>query len=146
MALRRHGTPDTSRFEGFRGAFDKAAGTFVFESKDERDRFQREKYGAVRNGYREEHEATDDRPLLIYPEPFWESFAEMAAWLKAVQSCPIAEYGGMDAFAYLGEVGQVAVGLGGKVKRMPHVRMSRVERDRQLAKLRGQIPRGTEIL
>lgn len=138
MVLRRHGAPDTSRFEGFKGAFDKAAGTFVFESKDERDRFQREKHGAVRNGYREEHEPTDDRPLLIYPEPFWESFGEMTAWVRAVQSCPLAEYGGMDAFAYLGEVGKVAAGLPGGVRQVPRRGLTRRQMDERLRTLRGQ--------
>lgn len=99
-----------------------------------------------RLGYRTEFDAVDERPLIYYTEPFWESPEEEALWLRAVRSCPLSEYGKLDVFAYLAEVGQVAVGLSGKVKRMPHTRMSRVERDRQLAKLRGQMPRGTEIL
>jgi hypothetical protein len=99
-----------------------------------------------RIGYRHDWEPMDERPTIYYTEPFWESPEEEAVWLRAVRSCPLSEYGSLDVFAYLAEVGQVAVGLGGKVRRMPHVRMSRAERDRQLQKLRGQIPRGTEVL
>jgi hypothetical protein len=137
MALRRHGPPDTSRFEGFKGSFDKAAGTFAFESMEERDRFQREKYGAVRNGYRWEHEPSDERPLLIYPEPVWESAAEMAAWVRAVQSCPLREYGHLDAFVYLAEIGKVSAGLR-PVKSMPRPGLTRRQMDQRLRTLRGQ--------
>lgn len=97
-------------------------------------------------GFRTELEQPDERPLLIYTEPFWESPEEEALWVRAVRSCPLSEYGKLDVFAYLAEVGQVAVGLGGKVKRMPSARQPKWQRERQLQKLRGQIPRGTEIL
>lgn len=138
MVLRRHGTPDVSRFEGFKGVFDKAANTFVFASADERDRFQVAKYGAVRNGFRHEWEQTDDRPLLIYPEPFWESSEEQAAWLRAVQSCPLGEYGHLDAFVYLAEVGKLAAGIRGPVKSMPRRGLTRRQMDERLKTLRGQ--------
>ena len=138
MTLRGHGKPDTSRFDGFQGTFDKAAGTFVFASQEERDRFQREKYGAVRNGYRQEWEETDARPLLIYPEPFWESSEEQAAWVRAVQSCPLAQYGSMDAFAYLAEVAKVAEGLPGGVRSMPRRGLTRRQMDERLRALRAQ--------
>lgn len=137
MALRRHGAPDISRYEGFKGSFDKAAGTFVFESMQERDRFQVAKYGEVRNAYRHEHEQTDDRPLLIYPEPFWESSEEMAAWLRAVQACPLKEHGSLDAFVYLAEVGKVAEGIR-PVKSMPRRGLTRREMNERLRMLRGQ--------
>jgi hypothetical protein len=138
VALRRHGTPDVSLFEGFQGAFDRIAGCFVFASPEERDRYQRAKYGHVRAGYREEHEETDERPLLVYPEPFWESAAEMTAWLRAVQMCPLGEYGGMDAFAYLAEVGKVAIGLPGGVRKMPRRGLTRRQMDERLQVLRSQ--------
>jgi hypothetical protein len=137
VALRRHGPPDTSRYEGFKGAYDKFAGTYIFESMEERDRFQREKYGAVRNGYRKEDEPTDERPLLIYPEPVWESAAEMNAWLRAVQSCPLLEYGHLDAFVYLAEVGKVSGGIR-PVKSMPRPGLTRRQMDQRLRTLRGQ--------
>jgi hypothetical protein len=123
MALRRHGKPDAPQ---------------AFASCDARDHYQRQKYGSVRNGYREEHEPTDDRPLLIYPEPFWESSEEMGAWTRAVQACPLAQYGGMDAFAYLAEVGQLATGMPGGLRKMPRQRMTRRQMDERLKALRGQ--------
>lgn len=123
MTLRRHGTPEGPR---------------VFASPGERDRWQRETYGHVRNGFREEHEPTDDRPLLIYPEPFWESSEEMGAWLRAVRSCPLREYGHLDAFVYLAEVGKLAAGLPGGVRSMPRRGLTRRQMDERLKTLRGQ--------
>ena len=143
MALRRHGGnssrgPDPEKYTGFKGEWDGSINAFVFASKDERDRYQIATYGAVRNGYREEHEPTDSRPPLKYPEPFFESSEERAAWLRAVQSCPLDQYGSMDVFAYLAEVGKVATGLRGNVLSMPRQRMSRRERDERLKELRAQ--------
>lgn len=123
MALRRHGKPDGPR---------------VFDSPGERDRWQRETHGHVRNGFREEHEETDGRPLLIYPEPFWESSEEMNAWVQAIRACPLAQYGSMDVFAYLEEVGKVAVGLPGGVRKMPRRGLTRRQMDERLRALRGQ--------
>jgi hypothetical protein len=139
MPIRDHRpTADTSRFEGFKGAFDRIAGAFVFESPEERDRYQRAKHGAVRNGFRFEWEQTDERPLLIYSEPFFESSDEQAAWLRAVQSCPLAEYGSLDLFAYLAEVGKVAVGLPGGMPTMPRTRLTRRQMDERVRALRAQ--------
>jgi len=109
-----------------------------FDSKEDRDRYQIAKYGQIRNGFRQEWEPTDDRPLLVYSEPFWESSEEQAAWVRAVQSCPLAQYGSLDAFAYLAEVGKVATGLRGGVPSMPRPRMTRRERDERLRALRAQ--------
>jgi hypothetical protein len=108
----------------------------TFESREERDRWQVAKYGHVRNGFREEGEESDGRPLLVYPEPFWESPTEESFWLRAVRSCPLSQYGHLDAFAYLAEVAKVATGLSGGVKSMP--RMSRRRWDQRLMTLREQ--------
>jgi len=129
--------PDPEKYAGFKGSWDKDLDAFVFASKEERDRYQVAKYGAVRNAYREEHEPTDERPPLKYPEPFFESSEERAAWLRAVQSCPLAEYGHLDAFVYLAEVGQVAAGIR-PVQSMPRQRMTRRQMDERLRALRGQ--------
>jgi hypothetical protein len=136
MALRRHGAPDLTRYEGFQGTAER--GGFVFASQEERDRFQREKHGAVRNGYRQEWEETDSRPLLIYPEPFWESSEEQAAWVRAVQACPLGEYGSMDVWDYLGEVAKVAEGLPGGLRSMPRRGLTRRQMDERLRALRSQ--------
>jgi hypothetical protein len=76
------------------------------------------------------------RLRIMYP--FWESEDEEMAYVKAVRSCPLSQYGSLDFFAYLREVASVAHALPGGLPTMPHVRMSRAERDRQLAKLRAQ--------
>jgi len=123
MTLRSHRTPEGPR---------------IFASQDERDRFQRQKYDNVRNGYRQEWEPTDDRPLLIYSEPFWAGADEQAAWVRAVQSCPLSEYGHLDVWAYLAEVAKVATGLRGGVPTMPRPRMTRREMDTRLRELRLQ--------
>jgi len=139
MPIRGHRTaPDVTRYEGFQGGYDRVAGTFVFVSTEERDRYQRAKHGAVRNGFRHEWEQTDERPLLIYPEPFWESSEEQAAWVRAVQSCPLAEYGSLDAYQYLAEVAKVATGLRGGVRSMPRRGLTRRQMDERLKALRGQ--------
>lgn len=109
-----------------------------FDSKEDRDRWQIAKHGQVRDGFRQEWEQTDDRPLLIYSEPFWESSEERSAWERAVAACPLSEYGELDAFVYLAEVGKVATGLRGGVPTIPRPRMTRRERDERLRALRKQ--------
>jgi len=113
----------------------------IFASKDERDEYQRRTYGDVRNAFREEHEPTDDRPLVIYPEPFWESSEEMAAWLGAVRACPLADCGAMDTFAYLAEVGRLALAMPGGVRKTPRAGLTRAEMDARLRLLREQAER-----
>ena len=61
-----------------------------------------------RMGFRHEWEPTDERPLLIYTEAFWASPEEEARWTRAVRLCPLSEYGHLDLFQYLAEVGKVA--------------------------------------
>jgi hypothetical protein len=113
-------------------------GPRVFDSPGARDVWQRQQYGAIRNGFREEHEATDDRPLLVYPEPFWESHEEMAAWMRAVRACPLSAYGHLDLFAYLGEVAKFAVGLPGGLRKVARGGMTRRQMDERLRLLHGQ--------
>jgi hypothetical protein len=90
-----------------------------------------------RRGYRHEWEQVDERPLLIYPFPFWQDETERMTYEAAVEANPRREDEG--AMSYMARLSAV---VEGKYKRiglaMPHVRMSRVERDRQLQKLRGQ--------
>jgi len=141
MPLRSsHKGPDVSRYEGFRGAWDKALNVFVFDSADERDRFQVAQYGAARNAFRHEWEQTDSRPLPIYPEPFWDGSEEQAAWLRAVQACPLSEYGHLDALVYLAEVAKVANGIR-PVRSAPRQPLTRRQMDERLATLREQASR-----
>lgn len=72
-----------------------------------------------RMGFRYDWEPLDDRPCIVYTEPFWAGPEEEARWLRAVRSCPLSEYGHLDVFSYLRAVGEVATGLRGGVKSMP---------------------------
>ena len=80
-----------------------------------------------RLGYRHDWEPMDERPCVIYTEPFWSSPQEEAVWLRAVRSCPLSEYGHLDVFAYLKAVGEVATGLtGAGLHSMPRAGMVRL--------------------
>jgi hypothetical protein len=107
-------------------------------------------------GYRTEFDAPDERPLLVEyactcagcreHQGRWRDETERMTYEAAVESCPKREDEGPLAYA-----ARISAVVEGKYKRapvaaMPHARMSRVERDRQLQKLRGQMPRGTEVL
>ena len=91
-------------------ASERVEGPSYFASQDERDRWQVRQYGAVRNGFREMDEPTDDRPLRIDRYPFWEP-GEDVIWERAVRACPLRDYGSMDLFEYLAEVAKLARGM-----------------------------------
>jgi len=96
-------------------------------------------------GYRTEFDPVDERPLLYSPYPFWRDETERMVYEAAVEADPIkdTDY----RLAYLGRISNAVEGKYTRaVSSMPHVRMSRVDRDRQLAKLRGQIGSKTEVL
>jgi hypothetical protein len=97
-----------------------------------------------RMGYRTEVEAADERPLLYSPHPFWTDETERMTYEAAVEADPIKETD--YRLAYVARISASVEGKYQRVGSMPHVRMSRVERDRQLAKLRGQVPKGTEVI
>ena len=65
-----------------------------------------------RLGFRYEWEPPDDRPCVVYYEPFWQP-GEEALWTRAIRSCPLKDYGHLDVMDYLAEVGRVARGMGG---------------------------------
>jgi hypothetical protein len=100
--------PDAQRYAGFRVHWDKDRSAFVFDSKDERDRWQIRHYGQVRNCWREEHEPPDDRPLIVYRRPFWKDEEERRRWEKAAAACPVKESGSLKLDEYLAEVVKVA--------------------------------------
>ena len=97
-----------------------------------------------RMGYRQEWEAADERPLLYSPHPFWTDETERLTYEDACEADHPRETDSL--LSYLARISATVEGKYKRVQSMPHVRMSRVDRDRQLAKLRGQIPKGTEIL
>lgn len=95
-------------------------------------------------GYRTEFDAPDERPLLYSPHPFWDDETERLTYEAA---CEVDRPRETDSLlSYLARISATVEGKYQRVKSVPHVRMSRVDRDRQLAKLRGQIPKGTEVL
>jgi hypothetical protein len=67
-----------------------------------------------RLGFRYEWEPVDERPMVVYRQPFWSSPDEERLWLRAVRSCPLSQYGDLDFFDYLAEVGKVAAALKGE--------------------------------
>jgi hypothetical protein len=158
MEARRRSSsgPDPEKYAGFKGSWDKDANAFVFASMEERDRYQIATYGHVRNGWREDDEPTDERPLILhgacpcagcreYSGDIWRDKTESMTYEDAIEAAPIQpdEY----RLAYLAKISAKVEGKYQRAgKSMPHVRMSRQERERQLQKLRGQMPSSTEIL
>ena len=96
-----------------------------------------------RRGYRMEWEAPDERPLVVYSESFWVDETERMTYEDAVAANPIRETDTL--LDYLARVSAVVVGKYKGV--LPRIKrgMSRQDRERQLQKLRGQIPGKTEI-
>ena len=153
---RRRDNPDDEKYAGFKGSWDKDIKAFVFASMEERDRYQIATYGHVRNGWREDDEPDDGRQLILhgacpcagcreYEGDIWRDKTERMTYEDAIAAEPIQpdEY----RLAYLAKISAKVEGKYGRLaKAMPHARMSRVERDRQLQKLRGQLPGKTEIL
>ena len=153
---RRSGGADVEKYSGFKGAWDKDINAFVFASKEERDRYQIATYGSVRNGWREGDEPTDDRPLILhgvcpcagcrqYGGDIWQDETERMTYESAAEADRP-----QDADTLLSYLGRISRAVEGKyaraVRPMPHVRMSRQERERQMQKLRGQMPSRMEIL
>lgn len=98
-----------------------------------------------RMGFRHEWEGPDERPLIVYPEPFWADESERLTYEATVEDNPRHE--GEGPMAYVARLSALVVGKYGRaVQPMPRARQSRAERERSLAKLRGQYPSRTEIL
>jgi hypothetical protein len=98
-----------------------------------------------RMGFRYEWEPADERPLVIYPEPFWRDRMEQATYEAAVSGNPRRQDEG--PMAYVARIAEVVTGEWGQpVQAMPRARMSRRMTDERLAKLRAQLPSGTEII
>ena len=97
-----------------------------------------------RMGYRMEWEAPDERPLVVYTEPFWTDETERMTYEDAAAANrPRDEDTLLD---YLARVSAVVVGrYKGVLPRMKRG-TSRQERERQLQKMRGQIGSKTEVL
>ena len=98
----------------------------------------------ARMGYRTEYDRPDERPLVVYNEPFWTDETERMTYEAAVESNPIRE-----TDTLLDYLARVSATVSGKYKGvLPKIKrgMSRQDRERQLQKLRGQIGSKTEVL
>jgi hypothetical protein len=110
---------------------------FIFESKEERDRWQLREYGHVRNGFRTENEPEDDRPLLVYHDPPFADRLEQATYEAAVAGSPIRP--GEGPFSYMRRIsGLVTQERKTGAKTMPRPTMTRRQVDDRLQTLRAQ--------
>ena len=135
-------------YHGFSGAWDSKARVFVFSSKDERDRWQIETYGRVKNGWREPDDPDDGRPGISRHRcqckgcrerkaGDWTDRMEQATYEAAVAGNPRRE--GEGPFAYIRRISElVTQEREAGAQSMPHVRQSRRERDAALLRLRFQ--------
>lgn len=115
---------------------DGQAKARVFDSKEERDQWQIQQYGRVRNAFRTEDDPIDERPLLYHPVPFWSSESERLEYEHAVEGNPIgaAEPG----TAYCRRIAAIVERrIGSPPKSFPRP-MSRAQRDARLQELRAQ--------
>jgi hypothetical protein len=98
-----------------------------------------------RRGYRMEWEAPDDRPLVVYHEPFWADDTERMTYEAAAEADKPRDTDTLEG--YLARLSAAVLGrYKGILPRMRRSGGTRVERERQLQKLRGQIGSKTEVL
>ena len=98
-----------------------------------------------RMGYRTEFDQVDDRPLVVHPEPFWADETERLTYEAAAEADRPREEDTL--LAYLSRVSAAVEGkYKGVLPKMRRPGLSRVERERQLQKLRGQLPSRTEVI
>lgn len=125
---------EAARYQGYKGRFE--GGVFVFQSPDERDRWQRDQYGETRNGFRLPHEPTDERPMVKILDPLWQSESERLEYEHASE-----ETVGVLPSRRVELICAKAGGAYGEVaKKMPPA-MGRSARDAELQKLRVQAAR-----
>ena len=140
--------PVPAEYIGFKGMWESRSRVFVFESCEERDRWQIHRYGHVRNGFREPDEIEDDRPAIARDRcrckgcrdraGFWNDESERMNYEDAVESFPRGEDEGPMAYSK-----RIAESVNERYQRalkpMPHTRMSNRARDLKLQLLRGQV-------
>lgn len=101
--------PDVRRYAGFKAKWDRDLKAYVFDSQDERDRWQRREYAGVRNAFRREDESADGRPVLVYTHPPLD-----VAWLRAVRLAPREQHPDVPLSEYLAEIGRIVAGITGR--------------------------------
>ena len=88
-------------------------------------------------GFRYEWEPRDERPMVIYPEPFWRDRMEQATYEAAVAGNPRRPDEG--AFSYMKRISElVTQEREAGAKDMPKAKQTRRERDGRLGELREQ--------
>lgn len=98
-----------------------------------------------RMGFRHEWEPADERPLIVYHEPLWADETERMTYEAAVEADRPREADTL--LDYLARISAAVAGkYGGVLPKMRKPGQSRAERERSLAKLRGQYPSRTELL
>jgi hypothetical protein len=96
-------------------------------------------------GYRHDYEPVDERPLLYIAHPFWEDETERLTYEDAVEADRPRDEDTL--LSYLARISAAVEGrYKGVLPKMRRPELSRVDRDRQLQKLRGQMPSRAEIL
>jgi phytoene dehydrogenase-like protein len=92
-----------------------------------------------------EWEAVDDRPLVVYHEPLWQDDTERMTYEAACEADRPRDTDTLEGY-----LARISAAVEGKYKGiLPKMRrpgLSRVDRERQLAKLRGQMPSRMELL
>ncbi len=90
-----------------------------------------------RKGYRMEWEASDERPEVVYPYPFWRDRVEQATYEAAVAGNPRRNDEG--SFSYIRRISELVTNERETgAKSMPHPRLSRRAQDLRLMLLRDQ--------
>lgn len=102
---------DRGKYAGFKVHWDKDVNTFVFDTKEERDRWQIKQYGKVRNCFRDPDEPVDEQPVIVYRDPFWKDEDERLRYERAVKAAPPSQYGKMQLHEYLAEIVKLAEGI-----------------------------------
>jgi len=104
-----------------------------------------QEYDTGRKAYREDWEEPDDRPALRVLEPFWADKTEQMAYEDAAEADrPRPED---SLLTYLARVSAAVLGkYKGVLPKMRRPGLSRVDRERRMQQLRGQLPGKTEVL
>jgi hypothetical protein len=88
-------------------------------------------------GFRYEWEPTDERPMIVYPEPFWKDRMEQATYEAAVAGNPRRDDEGV--FSYIQRIAELVTNeREAGAQSMPHARQSRRVKDAALLRLRSQ--------
>jgi hypothetical protein len=121
---------------GRAGSFNSDPSAPSFHNSEERDRWQVQQYGRIRNWFRTDEDPRDDRPLLFETHPFWVDDTERMTYEEAVESHPRGDAEG--ALSYIARIVEIVTGRYLRAGLSLPRHQTRRERDEALAKLRRQ--------